>query len=165
MRTILISLAGAVSALAIATPASAQWAQPAPYGAPAYGYGAPGYGYNAYGTANVQARVAGLRQQLFALQRQRLIRRDEAKRLDREIRAIGDRALRESYAPVNPYEMQQLEQRLGQIQQRLQYAASRGYGYPGYSGSYGYGANGYYGGQNGYYPRDNDRDDDGDYDD
>jgi cell division protein FtsB len=167
MRTLLLSLAGAVSALAVATPASAQWAQPAPYG-----YGAPGYGYgyNNYGVANLSARVAGLRQQVFALQRERLIGREEAKRLSRDLRRIDERARRETFAPTGPYEVQQLQQRLARVEQRIQYAASRGrYGYGAYGNAYGY--NGYspyggYAGQNGYYPRgDYDRDDDDDYDD
>jgi hypothetical protein len=175
MRTLLLSLAGAVSALAVATPSSAAAAaQPVPYGygTPGYGYGAPGYGYgygyNNYGTTQLQARVAGLRQQVRMLGEQRLLSRKQAKRLSREVRQIDEHLRRQTFAPMNPYELQQLQARIARVEQRVQYAMSRSrYGYQGYASPYGYGQ---YGTPNTYYGRgdrdDDDRDyDDGDYDD
>lgn len=173
MRTMLISLAAAASALAVAAPASAQvYGSPYGYGAPGYGYGYNSYGYNNYGAGNLVARVAGVRQQIYMLQRQRLIGREQAERLSREARNLERQARYSGYG-ANPYQMQQLSVRLARLEQRVQFAASRGsrYGYPGYGNGYGYSPYGY--SNNNYYGRGDrdenygrgDRDDDDDYDD
>ena len=177
MRTMLLSLAGAVSALAVASPAAAQWTpQPSPYGyngyggTQGYGYnsygGAQGYGYNTYGAANLQSRIAGVRQTIWSLQRQGRLRGDEARQLSQQARELGQRARQATYSG-NPYQMQQLQVGVARLEQRVQYAATYGNrnGYGAYGNQYNsYGAqNGYYGrdDRNGY-DRDNGGDDDGD---
>ena len=84
MRKLIISLAAAGAALAIATPAAAQYypapPQPYGYGAP-YGYNAPygnAYGYNNYGRVRqLQARVDQIQRQLRRLAQVRAISPNE----------------------------------------------------------------------------------------
>jgi len=168
MRIMLLSLAGAVSALAVASPAAAQWApQPYGYGSPGYGYGQPGYGYGA--AASLQTRVAQVRRQIFMLSREQRLSPGQSRHLFNEARQLDERVRRASFGGINPYEMQELQARLARLEQRVRYAESYGnrYGYGAYGNSYG--SNGY----NGYYGRGDreaddhdrwggDRDDDGD---
>jgi hypothetical protein len=84
--------------------------------------------------------------------------------MSQQARVLDERARRATYAPMNPYELQQLQVQVSQLAQRAHDIGSRGrYGYHrAYGNQYGYGAqNGYYdrGDRNGY-DRDNGRDDD-----
>ena len=161
MRTMLLSLAGAVSALAVASPAAAQWA-PQPYG-----YGSPGYGYNGMATVPLQQRISNIRRQIFVLTREQRLSPEQSRRLFNETRQLDARVRRASYTGMNPYEISMLQSRVDRLEQRVQYAASYGnrYGYGTYGNSYGYNN---YNGYNGYYPQGDredrwgDRDDDGD---
>lgn len=151
MRIMLLSLVGAASALAIASPAAAQWVpQPSPYG-----YGAPGYGYDGYNAmASLQGRLARIRGQIIMLSREQRISTEQSRHLFNETRELDSRIREESYEG-DGRALRQLEEGVERLEQRVRYAAS--YGYRSYGNPYGY--NGYYGGD-----RDDHRwgDDDGD---
>ena len=131
MRKSVLALVAAGSALAVATPAAAQYyPQSRDYGYNGYGRS---YGYDrGYGDAsglhrrivNVLNSIDGVR----SSQRERL--RYEAINLDRQLRYASRNGL-------NPYEAQNFNVRIGQLERRLQYASYgryRGNGYNGYNG-------------------------------
>ena len=153
MRKVLISLAAAGTALAFATPASAQifgnlgvgiGAPGYGYGQPGYGYGQPGYGYgyNNFGQAQaLQARIDRVQYRINQLSRftrgertQRL--RQESLNIERRLRVAA------SYGGLNSYEANDISYRISRLEQRVNYAMASGY--PGY-GYNGYGYNGTYG--------------------
>ena len=77
MRKVLLSVAAVASALAVASPAAAQY-YPAPQG-PVHGYG---YGQNNYGHfRNLQVRIDNLQRQINQLDRRNILRDREAERL------------------------------------------------------------------------------------
>jgi hypothetical protein len=133
MRNLIIGLAAAGTALAVATPATAQYYQQ-PYGY--NGYGNNGYGYN---NGNGQAR--GLQNRVFNVlrslngvrpgARERI--RDQAINIDRQLRYASRNGL-------NPYEARNFDYRIGQLERQLQRANyNRGYGYNnGYNNGYAY---------------------------
>ena len=153
MRKILVSLAAAGAALAIASPASAQYYPGQPYGAP-YAYG---YGFNNYGQVrSLQYRIDRIEQQINRLDRYNRIGDGAADRLRREANRLEDRLHRAARYGLNPYEANDIQVRIARLEQRVQYASAYGgrygwNGYNGYNGYYGYG--------------DRDRDHDGDRDD
>jgi hypothetical protein len=153
MRKFLISLAAAGAALVVASPAVAQY-----YPQQQYGYGAQGYGYN-----NGYGQARALQQRIDAVQnriRYMGVRGKSAQRLRDESRSI-ERLLRAAqYNGLNPYEANDIQQRIARLEQRVNYAMQRGYGRYGNAG-YGNGYNGYNGGA--YYGN-GDRDGDHDYD-
>ncbi|MFL6752535.1 MAG: hypothetical protein ACJ8D5_04045 [Sphingomicrobium sp.] len=163
MRTLLISLAAAGSALAFATPASAQYypaPQPYGYGAQPYGYGAPygnAYGYNNFGQArSLQVRINNVERQINRLDRRNRIGEREADRLRHEANRIERRIRSASRNGLNPYEANDINRRIAVLEQRVQYASSHGWNR--YGSRYGW--NGTYG-NNGYaYDRDRDGRDD-----
>jgi hypothetical protein len=156
MRKLLISLAATGAALAVASPAAAQYypqPQPYGYGAPQYGYG-NGYGYGNYGQVRaLQARIDAVQYQIKRLDRRNFIRDDSADRLKSESRRIEDRLHRAARYGLNPYEASDISNRIARLEQRVQYAAANRYGRYGHNGGYGY--NGYNG-----YDRDRDGRDD-----
>ncbi len=125
MRTMIISLAVTASALAVATPASAQWArQPAPYGYGAPGYGAPGYGqgYNNYRHAGaVKARIDGIQRQIAHLAQYRMITRSEHNNLMRDSREIERRFFRNARdgRGLTQREMYDVERRVARLEQKI----------------------------------------------
>ena len=154
MRQFFIALAAAGSALAFASPAAAQYyPQQQPYGY--------GYGFNNDGQVRaLQARIDNVERQIRHLDRRNAIRDNSADRLRREADRIEDRLHRAGRNGLNPYEANDIQQRIVRLEQRVQYAMNGRFGRYGYNG---------YGGQNGYYgdrDRDNDdrRDRDGDHD-
>jgi len=158
MRKLVLSLAAAGAALAVATPAAAQY-YPAPQ---QYGYGYAGYGDNGYnnGYANfgqvraLQQRIDRIEYQIRMLDRRDRIRDDSADRLKEEANRVEGRLHRAARYGLNGYEARDIQVRIARLEQRVQYAANRwGRGYNGY-GYNGYGNNGY-----GYGYR-HDRDDD-----
>lgn len=117
MRKFLILAATAASALAVATPAAAQW-YPPQYNnyPPQYGYGGGYGGYNAYG--NIQYRIDRLQTHIAQFDRANVISNREARilraaayDLERQLRYGGD-----GYG---------VERRLAQLEQRVDYIASR----------------------------------------
>ncbi len=137
MRKFVISLAAAGAALAIASPASAQYYQGQPYGAP--------YG-NAYGYQNNWGMVRELQQRLNNVERQinRLDRRDRigdwsADRLRAEAANLHRRLYDRSRNGLDRREAGDIIYRLQRLEQRVQYAMNqRGgrYGYNGYQGQW-----------------------------
>ena len=83
MRTFLITLAAAASALAVATPASAQYF-PVPQG--------NAYGYNNYGQARrLDARIDAIQRQITVLDRRNILSDREARRLRNDSRELERR--------------------------------------------------------------------------
>lgn len=114
MRKFLISTVAAASALAVATPAVAQY-RPAP------NYG---YGYNNHGTVRaLQVRVNRIQQDLRRLAQYRMISRNEFYNRDREARNVEQRLRRDARdgRGFNRNELAQTQQRIA----RLEYKISR----------------------------------------
>jgi len=152
MRKLMISLAAAGAALAIATPAAAQY-YPGQYGAP-YG-NAYGYNNNWGQVRSLQVRINAVERQINALDRRDRIRDRSADRLRDEANSIERRLRHAARDGLNPYEAQDLQVRIARLEQRVQYTLARGYGRYGYNNGYnGYGNNG------GYSDRDRDGRDD-----
>ena len=161
MRKLVISLAAAGAALAVASPAAAQYYPGQPYGYNGYG-GYGGYGYNNYGQFRaLQARIAAVLWQINRLDRFNMIRDGRADRLREESRRIERRLHMAARFGLNPYEVNDIQIRIARLEQRVQFAAANRYGRFGY-GYYGYGYNGYYGERERDFDRDHDRDDDDD---
>jgi len=140
MRKFVIALAAAGSALAFASPASAQYyPQPQPYGQP-YGYGGQGYngyGYNGFGQVQqLQQRIDVLQNRIRFMDRANVIRDHSADRLKDEARDIEKRLRKSSRHGLNPYELNNLQARIARLEQRVQIASSRLGGRYGYNGGY-----------------------------
>jgi hypothetical protein len=134
MRKVLVSLAAATTALAFASPASAQYyPQPQPqayghsYGGQPYG---KAYGYNnAYGQVRaLQARIDAVQQQIRQLDRRNLIRDGSADRLKDESRNIEKRLRKVGRNGPSGYEMSDIQNRIARLEQRVQVAAANRYG-------------------------------------
>ncbi len=141
MRKFLIPLAAAASALAVASPASAQvygnLGVGLGLGGPAYGAPAYGYGYNNYGQVRaLQYRIDGVQRQITMLDRRNILSRGEARRLREESRAVERRLQRSARFGLSPYEARSVEVRIARLEQHVQREAwdrdgrwGRGYGY------------------------------------
>jgi hypothetical protein len=132
MRKFLVTLAAAVSAVAVAAPASAQvYGNLSPYGSPygnAYGYN---NGYNR--VERLQSQIQQVRYQMRNLAVQGRLTRAEARDLNRDIRST-ERALRNaSYRGLSPYEARVLSERV----QRLRWEVRRYADYDGRRGRFG----------------------------
>jgi hypothetical protein len=126
MRILLISLAAAGSAVALASPASAQaYGNLGPYGAPAYAYG-NGYGYgNSYGqVGNLQYRIDSIQRRIAFLDSRNVLSNREARRLRDESRSVEQRLRRAARYGLNRYEARDIEYRLAGLEQRVQREAS-----------------------------------------
>ena len=120
MRKLMISLAAAGTALAFATPAAAQY-YPQQYGARAYN----GYGNNGWGQVRaLQARVDSVEQQIRRLDRRDVIRDDSADRLRDDAQRIENRLHRAARNGLNPYEANDIQARIANLEQRVRYAVS-----------------------------------------
>jgi hypothetical protein len=140
MRKVLIALAAtAGSALALATPAAAQYF-PQPQG---YGYG-QNHGYQGqWGHARaLQARVDGIQRQIRQLSARRLISRGEAASLRERSRQVEQRLRRAAHYGLSPYEAQDVQRRIARLEQRLYRDVRDGHGYG--HGHWGNGQQGYY---------------------
>lgn len=136
MRKVLIALAATGSALAFASPASAQYyPQPQPYGQP-YGYNGYGHnGYNGYGQVQaLQARIDAVQNRIRWMDRRDVIRNRTADRLKDEARDIEKRLHRDARYGLNPYELNNLQTRVARLEQRVQFAGARLGGRNGYYG-------------------------------
>jgi hypothetical protein len=159
MRKVLISLAAAGTAVALASPASAQaWGNMGPYGAP-YGYNS-GYGYGYGNAGRWQQQLQQIRYEMRNLAVQGRLTRSEGRDLNRDIRS-AERSLRNaSYRGISPWEARSMDQRIANLRYELRRYADYD-GRRGWNRGYGYnGDNGYYRDRN----RDRDRDWDGDRD-
>ena len=111
MRTFLISIAAAASALAVATPASAQYF-PVPQG--------NAYGYNNYGQARrLDARIDAIQRQINQLDRRNILTDREADRLRRDSRELERRLRIAARNGLHPQERYDIERRLARLEQRL----------------------------------------------
>src|SRR5579872_7015145 len=105
MRDVLISLAAAGAALAVATPAAAQFVPPQPYG---YSYN--GGDYNGYGTGDygevraLHARIDRIERQINQLDRYNALPRGTADRLLYQARGLEYRLNAEARNGLNSYE-------------------------------------------------------------
>ena len=121
MRKIVLSLAAAGAALAVASPASAQYYPRPPVQAPAYGYG--------FGQVRaLQVRIDNVERQINRLDRRDRIGDRNADRLRDEANRIEDRLHRAARGGLNPYEARDIEYRIQRLEQRVQYSMNdRGY--------------------------------------
>lgn len=118
MRNVLISLAVAASALAVATPASAQYF-PQPQG--------HALGYNNYGhVRSLQARVNNLQRRIVQLDRRNILSNREAARLRHDARELERRLYRSARNGLHPREAYDLERRVARLEQRIHLEARDG---------------------------------------
>jgi len=122
MRKLVFALAAAGTALAVATPAAAQYAPHRPYG------NAYGYNHNRGQLRALQVRIDAVQRQIRVLDRRNVIRDDPADRLRDEANDIERRLHRVSRNGLNPYEAGQIEQRIVRLEQRVQRAVNRNHG-------------------------------------
>src|SRR4051794_35974354 len=127
MRKIILSIAAAGAALAVASPAAAQYV---PQPRPAYGYG-----YN-NGSQGNWGQVRALRLRLEQVERQigRLDRRDRigdrsADRLRDEANRIERRLRDRARGGLNPYEANDIQNRIARLEQRVQYSLANNNGH------------------------------------
>ncbi|MBA3836029.1 MAG: hypothetical protein H0X53_09385, partial [Sphingomonas sp.] len=105
MRIFIISLAAAASALAVASPASAQYyPAPAPQGYGVPGYGVPGYGQHFGHVRALQARVNQIQRQIRFLDRRNILSNREARSLRNQSELIERRLRRAARYGLNRYE-------------------------------------------------------------
>lgn len=113
MRKILLPLIAAGAALAVASPAVAQYypsAQP-------YGYG------NGFGQVRaLQMRIDNVQRQIERLDRRDRIGNRSADRLRDEANNIEYRLHRSARGGLNPYEARNIEYQIRRLEQRVQYA-------------------------------------------
>ena len=157
MRKFLISAALAVSTVAVAAPAAAQWAPPQ-----AYGYN-DGYGQ----VRRLQVRIDQLQRQIARLDSRDILSEREAARLRNDSRQVEYRLRSAARYGLNGRERYEIERRIARLEHRIQREAGDRNRYRGYGGGQydrdGYrdrdrdGRNDYYENDRGY---DNDRDDD-----
>ena len=115
MRKVLISLAAAASAVAVATPAAAQ------YPVPRQGYN-QGYGYNNFGHVRaLQARVDRIQRDLSQLARHRMISRNEYRNRQEDARDLERRLRRDARdgRGFTGQEVMQAERRIQRLEQKI----------------------------------------------
>ena len=125
MRKFLVSAALLASTLAVAAPAAAQWAPPAPQGY--------GYGYNNHGQVRrLEARVDHVRRTIRQLDRRNILSDREARRLGEEARYLDqriDHLARNGFSGRDRYD---IEHRLARLEQRIHREANDGNRYAAY---------------------------------
>ena len=121
MRKFLIPLAAGASTLAIAAPASAQWAPPVYRYAP-YNYGGAFSGHRF--AASMEVRVQRLRTDIRALQSHRVISWSEARSLDNQARNLQRRIFFASRNGIGPREARNLEWGIRNLEHRIQREAN-----------------------------------------
>jgi hypothetical protein len=137
MRTVLISLAAAASALAVATPAAAQYfPQPQGY---AYGW------HNSGQARALKMRINAIQRQINHLDRRNILSDREARRLRNDSLQIEHRLRVVRQNGLHPREAYDIERRLAWLENRLWRDARDGNRW-GYNQGYnqGYGSQGYF---------------------
>lgn len=131
MRTFLISLAAGATALAVATPASAQYF-PVPQGQ------AYGYQHNYGQVRRLQARIDHIQRQINILDRRNILSNREARRLRQDSRELERRLRFAARNGLHPQERFAIERRLARLEQRLFRDARDGnrWGHNAYPGGY-----------------------------
>lgn len=124
MRTLVLGLAAAGTALAFASPAAAQY-YPQPQHRP-YGNA---YGYNNRGEVQaLQVRIDAVQRQIKLLDRRNVIRDDPADRLRAEARDIENRLHQVARRGLNRYEANEIQVRIARLEQRVQRVVARNNG-------------------------------------
>jgi hypothetical protein len=119
MRKFLIPIAAAASALAVAAPASAQYAQWAP---PVYQYNPYNYGnaFNGINFARSMAdRVQRVRSDIRVMQERRVLSWREARNLDVQAQNLQRRIFRAQRGGIRPGEARSLETQIFNLQRRV----------------------------------------------
>ena len=121
MRKYLIPIVAAASTLAIAAPASAQWAPPV-YRYQPYNYN---YGFNNHAFArSMEVRVQRVRNDIRAMQARRILSWREARSLENQARNIQVRIYRASRNGIQPGEGRRLEREIRNLEYRVQREAT-----------------------------------------
>ena len=120
MRTKFLTAVAALSAVAVAAPAAAQWNQ-----GPNYGYG-QGYQNNYGQVRSLQARVNQLQREIDRLDRRNILSNREARQLRNLAQDIRNDLHRASRDGVNYREFARFERRVGDLQFRIQREARDG---------------------------------------
>src|SRR3954452_14598887 len=117
MRKFLLPIVGAASALAIAVPASAQWAPPV-YRYQPYAYG-NAFSYHAF-ARSMEVRVQRIRNDIRAMQVRRILSWNEARNLERQAANLQARIYRASRNGIQPGEARRLENQIRNLEFRVQ---------------------------------------------
>lgn len=121
MRKFLIPLVAAGAALALAAPASAQWAPPV-YRYQPYDYG-NGFSYHVF-AQSMETRVQRIRSDIRQMQARRILSWSEARSLDNQARNIQYRIFRASRNGIQPGEARRLENQIRNLEWRVQREAN-----------------------------------------
>ena len=114
MRTFLITAAAAVSGLALATPASAQW----------YPAQQQGYGQN-YGRGHWGAELQQMRYEMQQLSAQGRLTRSERRDMSRDIDAAHHMLRNAAYGGINNRQARSLDRQLNRLRNQLHRYADR----------------------------------------
>ena len=117
MRKFLLPIVGAASALAVAVPASAQWAPPV-YRYQPYAYG-NAFSYRTF-ARSMEVRVQRLRTDIRALQARRILSWSEARSLERQAAHLQVRIYRASRNGIQVGEARRLENQIRNLEYRIQ---------------------------------------------
>lgn len=120
MRKFVLTAAAAVSALAVAAPAAAQWGQ-----APGYGYG-NGYNQNYGHVRSLQARVDNVQRHISQLDRRNILSNREARRLMNDANGIEYRLRRSARNGLNYAEARDIQNRIQRLEWSIQREARDG---------------------------------------
>jgi hypothetical protein len=121
MRKYLISIVAAASAVAVAAPASAQWAPPVYHYQP-YVYG-QGFNHHAF-ARSMETRVQRIRNDIRAMQARRMLSWREARSLERQAAKLQVRIFRASRNGIQPGEARRLENQIRNLEFRVQREAT-----------------------------------------
>ena len=116
MRKFLIPIVAAVSTVAIAAPAAAQWAPPV-YNYQPYNYGR-GWNFHQY-AQSMEQRVQRIRHDIRQMQQRRILSWQEARSLDNQAANIQRRIYRKSRNGIQPGEARQLENQIRNLEFRV----------------------------------------------
>jgi hypothetical protein len=117
MRKFLIPIVATASALAVAAPATAQWAPPVYHYQP-YVYG-HGFSYHAF-ARSMQVRVQRIRADIRVMQARRILSRMEARSLERQAANLQTRIFRASRNGIQLNEARRLENQIRNLEFRVQ---------------------------------------------
>lgn len=129
MRKVILAAVAAASTLAIAAPASAQWAPPVYHYQP-YNYG-NAFSYHAF-AQSMLARVQRVRGDIRVMQSRRILSFGEARSLERQARNLQDRIYRASRNGIQPGEARRLENQIRNLEYRVSREATDYNNRPGY---------------------------------
>jgi hypothetical protein len=121
MRKLLFSVIAAASTLAVAAPASAQWAPPV-YRYQPYNY-TQGFNFHSY-ARSMQARVQRIRGDIRTMDARRVLSNAEARALDNEARSIERRIYTASRNGIQRGEARNVENRIRRLEVRVQREAT-----------------------------------------